>query len=189
MRARDNPLAAGRFDRVRYRFPDGHSMEELLARLRARKMRGALVGGEGRGKSTLLGEIGDLLIDEGYSVLRITLHLGESRLPRKLAGKLATADGRTAVLVDGAEQLSLSSWLRLRVSVRNAGVLLITSHREGLLPTILHCGTSPELLEGILDELAPDRPADFPSAEHLWRKHRGDLRQALFETYDAWARL
>jgi hypothetical protein len=187
MRARDNPFAVGRFDRLRYRFPPGDSMESLLARLREHGMRGALVGPEGRGKSTLLDELGERLSEEGFRIGRFTLRHGESRLPREIVDWLSAAGDREALLLDGAEQLSFISWLRLRLRTRRLGAFVITSHRDGLLPTVHRCETTTHLLLELLDELAPDRPPEFPSAETLWHRHDGDLRQAMFEAYDFWA--
>lgn len=186
MRARDNPFAVGRLDRLHYRFPPGLSMETLLSRLRDRGMRGALVGPEGRGKSTLLGELAIRLVEEDLVVARFTLHRGESRVPREILEWISGAGARDALLLDGAEQLSTISWMGLRFRVRRLGAFVITSHREGLLPTAFRCETSPELLAELIDELAPDRPPDFPSADSLYQRHGGDLRQAIFEAYDAW---
>lgn len=164
-------------------------MADLLERLRSHGGRGALVGGEGRGKSTLLGELAERLSGDGLEVRRITLHRGQSRVPSEALPRLRGLDERVALLVDGAEQLSALSWLTLRWRARSAGAFVVTSHRAGRLPTLLRCETSPGILLDLLNDLAPDRPACFPSAEALWRKHDGDLRQALFEAYDAWGRI
>ncbi len=50
----------------------------------------------------------------------------------------------------------------------------------------MRCETTPALLRELIDELAPDRPAGFPSPESLWQRHHGDIRQAMFEAYDLW---
>jgi hypothetical protein len=174
----------GRLERLRYRFPPGTSMETLLSRLRERGMRGAIVGAEGRGKSTLMGELALRLAEEGLAVARFTLHRGESRVPREIVEWISAAGARDALLLDGAEQLSAISWLALRIRTRRLGIFVVTSHRDGLLPAIFRCETSPELLAAIIDEVAPDRPPGFPSAQSLYQRHDGDLRQALFEAYD-----
>lgn len=186
MRARDNPFAVGRFDRVGFRFPPGESIETLLARLLETGMRGAIVGPEGHGKSTLLGELEQWLRDEGLATKRLQLHEGQSRIPDELAGWLASSGPRNALLLDGAEQLSTISWLALRYRTRRLGGFVITSHVAGRLPTVLRCRTSPALLGELLDELAPERPPEFPSPEMLWQRHQGDVRQAMFEAYDRW---
>jgi hypothetical protein len=184
MRARDNPFAVGRLERLHYRFPPRTSIETLLSRLRERAMRGALVGPEGRGKSTLLGELALRLAEEGLAVARVTLHRGESRVPREILESISAAGAGDALLLDGAEQLSTLSWVVLRFQTRRLGAFVVTSHRDGLLPAVFRCETSPELLAELIDELAPERPPDFPSARSLYQRHDGDLRQALFEAYD-----
>ena len=95
---------------------------------------------------------------------------------------------RDCLLLDGAEQLSPRSWRQVEQGSRAAGGLVITSHRAGLLPTLLECRTTPELLAGLIEELLepePDRPR--PTAEELYARHRGNLRDALRELYDLWA--
>ena len=71
----------------------------------------------------------------------------------------------------------------MRFRTRRAGGLVITSHRPGLLPTLFECETSPELLAGIVGELAGSEV----EAGELWARHRGNVRDALRELYDQWA--
>lgn len=188
MRARDNPFTVERIHGLRYRFPPGESREGLLARLAALGWRGAFVGGEGRGKSTLLAELGEYLETRGLEVRRLALARGQTRIG--FGEETALLDGigpRVALLLDGAEQLHPWRWRRLRRRAEPAGAFLVTSHREGLLPTALRCTTPPRVLARLLDELAPSRGASFPTAEALHARHDGDVRQALFEAYDVCA--
>src|SRR5437868_15544127 len=74
VKARDNPFAADRVLRVRYR-PQGWTWEQLLARLEQLDYRGAIVGPEGRGKTTLLEDLGERLKGRGHNVR----HLGLTR--------------------------------------------------------------------------------------------------------------
>ena len=185
MRARDNPFTIERIHSLGYRFPPGAGWELLLARLDAQNRRGALVGGEGRGKSTLLTELGERLAARGHDVRRLTLRRGQRRLPPRQGSAFLTDLGpRVALLLDGAEQLSWWRWRRLRSRTLAAGAFVVTSHRQGLLPTLLACDTSARTLREILDALAPRRDPGFPSAEELHARYCGDVRQALFEAYD-----
>jgi hypothetical protein len=68
---------------------------------------------------------------------------------------------------------------------RRARGLVITSHRTGLLPTLVECETSVPLLRAILDDLHPEHVGD--SAEDLFTRHRGNVRDALRELYDVCA--
>jgi hypothetical protein len=85
------------------------------------------------------------------------------------------------VFVDSAEQLGWLGWRELRRLTVAAGALLITTHRRGHLPTVFVCRTSPELLGELVRELTGE-PRDCSA---LWRRHRGNIRLALRELYDA----
>jgi hypothetical protein len=64
----------------------------------------------------------------------------------------------------------------------------VTSHRGGLLPTLVRCTTSPELLEGIVGELVrPPSPELRRTARVLFDKHGGNVREALSELYGLYA--
>jgi hypothetical protein len=84
--------------------------------------------------------------------------------------------------------LSCVSWWRFLLRARRAGGLVLTSHRRGLLPTLLECGTTPELLAALVGELLNESPeAHETHARRLHLKHRGNLRDALRELYDLWS--
>lgn len=188
MRARDNPFSTDRVLRVRYRLR-GESWESLLARLAALKHRAAIVGPEGAGKTTLLEDLEPHLRAQGFEpvMLRLT-----REVPQFKAGVLPELrrqlSPRHIILFDGAEQLSRWDWWRFCRSVRVAGGLIITSHRPGLLPTLIECRTDEGLLAGILAELLGGAVEEQQkTAESLFRANRGNLRDALRELYDQWA--
>jgi hypothetical protein len=180
--ARENPFAVPRVLEIRYRLV-GISWEELLERLQALRFRAALVGPHGHGKTTLLEDLGARLAGRGFRVRAVTLHEGDRRLAapqrRELFKDLAPSD---LLLLDGAEQLGRLAWLEVRTRARNAGGLVITSHRPGLLPTLHECRTTPELLKEIVSELGEEI-----AVEELFARHAGNVRGALRELYDAYA--
>lgn len=194
VRARDNPFAAHRLEALAYRLPAGTSWDDLLERFDHLDRRAALVGPEGRGKTTLLEQLGARLEARGSRLRRVILRRGERRLTgrgrRRPVGAVAPGD---LLLVDGAQELGPWSWRRLRWAARSAGGLLVTSHRPGRLPTLLRCRSSPRLLEELVAELLGEEPggpgAGFPDCRGLHRRHRGNLRHALQELYDRWAGL
>ena len=63
---------------------------------------------------------------------------------------------------------------------RRARGLVITSHRCGLLPTLVECETSAPLLREIVETLHPGQP----EVDLLFDRHRGNVREALRELYD-----
>jgi hypothetical protein len=195
MRARDNPFGAQRLLALRYRI-SGLTWDDLLARLAALGYRAALVGPHGHGKTTLLEELAVHLEGRGFRLRAATLHDGDRRLSADQERTLfADLTRRDCLLLDGAEQLNPLSWRRAERRSRAAGGLIVTSHRAGLLTTLVECRTTPELLNDLVRELlgegeeaAGGLPAS-PEELHaqLFTRHGGNLRDVLRELYDAWA--
>jgi hypothetical protein len=93
------------------------------------------------------------------------------------------------VLFDGADLLGRLGWARFMRRAMHAAGLVVTAHRRGLLPTLIECGTTRELLAGIVGELLGERVAGEAAsrAAGLFEKHKGNVRDALRELYDIWA--
>jgi hypothetical protein len=188
MRARDNPFATARVHRIRYRF-DGLSWEQFMVKLAERNFRGAIVGREGAGKSTLLEDLGLRLAELDLQPVPLGLTQDAPRFTgaifRELKMRLTP---RHVVLLDGAEQMSRSAWWSFRWRIRRAGGLIITTHRAGLLPTLLTCRTTPELLSDIVSRLVgQDHAMSREEIGRLFQRHRGNIREALRELYDTWS--
>jgi|CXWL01.1.fsa_nt_gi hypothetical protein len=194
LRPADNPFAVQRLRRLAYVAPGGAppnaALDALLTRLVALDHRAAIVGPEGHGKNTLLATLAARLTAAGWRVRHVQLRRGERRLPPPaVASLLAGVTRGDLLLVDGAEQLAMPAWLALRLRSRRAGGLVVTSHRAGLLPTLVDCTTSPALLAGLVSELLDHRSAPvalppLPAAEELWALYGGNLRDALLHLYD-----
>lgn len=188
--ARCNPFAAGRVEALTYRFLEGLDWERLLERLAVLDQRAALVGPEGHGKTTLLEQLGVRLEERGLALRQATLRRRQRRLPREDRARLLRDLGpKDLLLIDGAQELGGWPWWRLRRRSCAAGGLLVTSHREGLLPTLLRCETSPELLEELVRELLAEEPESLDALDlpALYHRHGGNVREALWELYDRWA--
>jgi hypothetical protein len=177
VRARDNPFASDRVESLRYRLPEGLTWDQLLERLAALRFRAALVGPHGHGKTTLLEELAPRLTARGFQVRTVTLRQDERRVDWKRFRNLG-ADG--ILFLDGAELLGPLAWLRVRLSCRRAGGLIVTSHRPGLLPTFLECKTTPELLAGLVRELTGEEM----ETRELFARHGGNLRLVFWTLYD-----
>ena len=187
MLARQNPFRTERVLAVRYRTPDAGTdaapdatLAAIAARLFHMGGRGALVGPQGSGKTTLLEDLEAPLQARGLECHFLRLNW-ECRNPPADFWQQELGSGQ-ALLIDGAEVLRRWQWARVRRHAAAIGALVVTSHRPGLLPTLLQTGTSPRLLGDILLELGhpllPDR------TERLWRQHKGDLRLVLRQLYD-----
>ncbi len=176
MKARDNPFRSECVDALAYRAP-GFDWQALELRLAAAGGRGAIVGPEGHGKTTLLLDWVKRRRDEGAEVIFIKLATNQRRLTAPQRELLATTG---FVFVDSAEQLG---WLGrrelLRLTARASG-LVVTTHRPGCLPTVFTCPSSPQLL----DELVRELTGDDTDCASSWYRHRGNVRLALREFYD-----
>lgn len=187
MKARANPFAVDRVLRVRYELA-GETLDDLLERLQRIGGRGAIVGPHGSGKTTLLEDLAARLEARGTRVHLVRLSAERRAVPSETIDRLSAefdADGRAAVLCDGAEQLGWLAWRAFRDRVRRARMFVVTTHRPGRLPTLLETRTTPALLESIIRRLLsePDEPLPF-SVENLFSRHNGNLRDALRELYD-----
>lgn len=187
MLARENPFAAARVLKVRYRLDEAR-WADLIARLESFGMRGAIVGRKGHGKTTLIEDLASHLAARGYATRLVRLESGQRELPPDVRAALAGIGPLEVLLVDSAGQLSLARRLWLYAASRRAGGLVVTAHRRGLLPTLLRLETSPQILEAIVREVSGRDVAAFGrSAEELHQRHRGNLRDALRELYDVCA--
>ncbi len=185
MKARENPFATCRLERLAFQL-DGVTWSELEDRFDAMRRRAALVGEHGAGKTTLAEQLAARWQDAGWRVRIVRLNRELPRIcPADWNTSLGGLSAGDRVILDGAEQLSWWGWRCFLRRTRRAGGVLVTTHRAGRLPTLYECRTSVALLERLVGELAPssERPSGC-SAEELFRRHQGNLREALRELYD-----
>ena len=188
MRARDNPFSTDRVLKIRYR-PRGWTWDELLSRLASLDYRAAIVGPEGRGKTTLLQDLEPHLAALGFGVKHLRLTRERPSFPRQWLRRFFDEVGPADVLLfDGAEQLSRWGWWRFRRMARRARGVVTTSHRPGMLPTLVECDTDVELLREIVQDLATHAaPVNAEPVDSLFARHDGNVREALRELYDRYA--
>jgi hypothetical protein len=185
MKARDNPFAVERIGTIRYR-PLNTAFDRLLTRLHELNYRAAITGPEGSGKTTLLEDLQQALERKGFRTRRVFVNdasLLDGPACRQLLSELTREQ---IVLLDGADLIRRSDWSLLkRHTITHAYGLVITSHKRGLLPTLIECATNPALLKDIVADLLPRDhaiPAEF--LESLYERHKGNLRACLRELYD-----
>ena len=187
MKARDNPFASHRIEALAYRFPADEDWEKLLARLQAVNWRGAIIGAHGSGKTTVLTQLEPLLITRGFQPRRVTLRAPDQPAERQQAlASISTMKAPDFLILDGAEMLTTRQWLSLQSGAAACAGCLITQHRTGRLPTVLHCEGTPMLLEELVQELC-DASLPDGEASRLFARHHGNLRECFAELYDRWA--
>lgn len=180
----DNPFRAQRLDALRY-VEDGVVLDEVIAKLRRKGYRGALVGPHGTGKTTLLREVGDRLIGDGLSPMPLFMNSEDrGRLPRHWRSAVRMAGHGDALLLDGYDLLP--RWARVWVlhASRGASAVVVTSHRRSVLKTVAKTASSPAMLRRLVAELTDEYAAGSVDCEALWQQHHGNLRDALRELYD-----
>lgn len=188
MKARDNPFAVERIQAIRYR-PVNMTFDQSLARLHELNYRAAIIGPEGSGKTTLLEDLQQMLQQKGLRA-NLTFVNDTSRFDSPACRRLLSELTRdTILLLDGADLIRRWDWSLLkRHTITHTSGLVITSHRRGLLPTLIECTTSPALLKEIVSDLLP-RGRTIPMAflDSLYLRHQGNLRACLRELYDLYA--
>lgn len=189
MRARENPFRTERIGRLVFRHPK-LPVDAIHLRLLELGCRAAIVGPHGSGKTTLLRELGSRLASEGLRVQRWFLN-ADDPAPKSgaLVGEARSLGPGDVLLFDGAGHLSRPSWWRLVRACRDAGGLLVTAHREGLLPTLVETRTDAALLAELTCELTgPSACRIHPLLEELFFAHEGNLRDVFLALYDLEAR-
>ena len=143
----------------------------------------ALVAPHGHGKSTLLLALAAALdaVERPVTMVRVRGWQDAWAACRAVV----TAPRRTAVFIDGWEQLRfLAAPLRAAARLLRR-TLLVTSHRPTGLPVLRECETTSDLLRAIVARL-PDRggPVDEADIATAFRRHGGNLRESLYDLYD-----
>jgi len=184
----DNPFATRwvRPGAISYHFPVGQSADTLVDRLRAHAWWGEIVGPHGAGKSTLLATLLPALEAAGRKPILEALHDGQRRLPHRLTDSSAWTTA-TQIVIDGYEQLSYWSRLRLKRACRRVGCgLLVTSHRSVGLPELIRVEPNLETLQGVVAELLAASPQSITRDEvaRSFAAHHGNARDTLFDLYD-----
>ena len=186
--AAQNPFRVERLHSLPYQAP-GFAWPALLKRLEAQRYRGAILGPHGNGKTTLMRDLAKRVEALGFRSRVLFLNDERPRLPegqlRELAGELG---GKDVVFLDGADHLGVWAWRRFLGRVRRAKGLVITTHTPGRLPALYACGTSPGILDSLLDHLIPEDAGALRNTAHrLFRQYNGDIRQVMFALYDVCA--
>jgi len=184
LKARDNPFASHRLHKLNYRLP-GISWDEIIDKLRGLGFRAAVVGDEGTGKTTFVRELAQRLRANGYCVQMRRLSFGVP-VPRVFFRQLSSVPDSTVIILDGADLLPTVAWYYIKYVVGRNKRLIIASHRQGLLPTLIHSRGSQVVLRELLSELIGPCPEHIQhNSLQLLQRHNGDMRKVFRDLYDA----
>lgn len=184
----ENPFSVQRIDAIDYRLSDT-TWAEVYSRLRDLDYRAAVVGPHGTGKTTFLDSLGNLLETHGLETRHVFINSdcrGPQRPIRRELGVCRRPD--TILVIDGAEQLGRWAWWRTKRSSREFAGLVISTHTQGRLPTLLHTSTTIALLRSLVEDLAPDQAAELdPLLPGLFDRFDGNIRLCLLQLFDLFA--
>ena len=167
-------------------FPPGENAETLVRRLRENGWWGEIVGEHGAGKSALLAALVPAIHRAGRKTLLVELHDAQRRLPLDLDGQYRL-NPFDLLIVDGYEQLGRWNRFRLKRLCRRRGWgLLVAVHASVGIPKIYRVVATGELAAEIVDRLMAGQSPPFDAAElaGCFARHRGNLRETLFDLYD-----
>ncbi len=212
----DNPFATRWVTpgAIRYHFPKGDSLPELLARIAEHEGRGAIIGPHGTGKSTLIATVASDCERRGIAVSVLRTHDGGQP---SLSSILSAARDVTGglLIVDGFEALAAlvrraTSWA---CRYQRCG-LLVSSHASTFLPTVMETASSLRIATRLARRLwqhsqhraarpthdteplarwspaaATDLPLTAACIRHCYQESAGNLREFFFHLYDECERL
>ncbi len=181
-RARDNPFANDRIEREIEFDPQwcGTNWPEIFDRWQKLNHRAAIVGPHGSGKTFFLRAF-EKRLD------RPTAHffLNDERpslSPEDWQRLQIASDAGSVIFLDGAERLGWTNWRKFRRMVSQQKVIS-TQHRQARWPMLLNTSASPDLLAYLVKALSSENLSNSETAALLSR-HKGNLREALWECYD-----
>jgi len=169
---------------IPFLFLDGDSADAILQRLKLHHWCGQIIGDHGSGKSTLLTTLTPLIEAAGRSVVLLKIGPGEKRLP---AIDYSTLSPSMQLVIDGYEQLSWSSRLRIRwLTWRRGSGLLVTAHTNAGLPTVYATQPSEAVAAAIVNQLTAPESVSISADQisNAFRAAGGNVRETLFRLFD-----
>lgn len=179
----EHTIAAGA---IRYVFPDGLDIHELVRRFIANRSRGEIIGREGTGKTTLTEEF---IAQFPPGTARV-VELSRTRpgMPSGWAGVMEMRTGNPILVIDGAECLGPLRYAMVRtvVKMRGWGLLAVSRYSLGL-PPLYRTDMTPELARSVMGRIL-NRPGSeyIPSdaeLEIMINRHDSNLREIMLEIY------
>jgi hypothetical protein len=184
-----NPFSAARLrpGTIDFVFEHGQHLARLVDLLEANCWFGEITGRHGTGKSTLLAAMTPAIEERGRIVKSVTLAAGQRTLSRGFTTSLRLTAGLGVAAVDGIEQLSAWSRLRLKRCCKTCGAgLLAATHRSSKLPGIYQTAIDVPRAWKVVERFQEGFPPLVRISDLVERlaRRQGNLREALFDLYD-----
>lgn len=186
MRARDNPFATDRIERLLTFRPEwmDTSWNNIQHRWQSLDQRAALTGRHGAGKTTFMDAWKTRLTERGHQVVSLFLNREKPTFTTQSWEAVEHCAGKI-ILLDGEEQLGWRARKKFHQLSQGADGLLVSRHSIGKLPVLLHFDPSIEILENCVKKLAPDHYDQLsPELEAWWQLCNGNIREVLLRCYD-----
>ena len=186
-RAADNPFRTSRIKGLEPNLAF-ERWEDLLQRFEKMNRRGAIVGQQGRGKTTLLRKFEKTFQNHGKRVCFLGLdpHHNTSHIWRLLASHY---DQQDVIIIDSAHNIPRILFPLIAWKTKHAFALLISAHYPIHLPVLCHNKTNPKLFQHLVEELLGQRlPTGLPEVlEQIFHQLEGNIREAFLHLYGMWA--
>ena len=186
--AKNNPFGAKRIQAIGY-LPQELSWRQIETRLNQLDDTAAIVGPHGSGKTALLRNLETRLSQCGVSTAMLFINL-DIKLPwQTIRNTIESLPPKGVLFFAGANHLPFLRFKQLQYLTRKRHVgLVITSHREGLLPTLTYCRPRLELLTELTERLLGKNEAIEPlHLAALFESHNGNICDCLWQLYDEYA--
>ena len=164
------------------------AIEPLVDRLLAGPAAMSITAPHGHGKTSLLVALFQELRRRGTPTILVRVRSLRDAWTATVAA--ARAAPGTVLGIDGCDRLPRSANRVVAAVARRRRLrLVITTHREGGLPVLLRCETSPALLAALVTRL-PDHGGRITTGDidDAFRRHSGDVREAFYDLYDRFER-
>lgn len=194
--------------RLPFLFESEAQKHRIIKRLFELQTRCAIVGPHGVGKTTLLRQLEQELKQLSKPTRWFEFHASDSSSPQRISD---FREGEVT-FIDGFEQLSIwRRWQLIRQAKAKQAGLVVTTHRKSRLRTLVDFSPTYESLEQVLiaieHQLLAGEANQFEMSQgwnlasryrsyrsslslqakrSLFQRHRGNIREILFELYDHW---
>ncbi len=185
MKAKANPFRSYKIEHVPY-FLQACPWDKLMEKLKSLSYRVAILGAQGRGKTTLLESLAHRLENRGWKICLLYFCEERRRLSWSALNDLRKAcDQKTLVFVDGAGHMPHWFWKAFVFMLAHSGGLIITTHREGMLSPLIRCETDHAILRAVLRYILNGQEDQIWDLScRLFEKYNGNIRDVLRDLYE-----